>query len=148
MIRRWLRQLLAVPDVRAIRGAITVSHDDADTIRDAVLELLAEVRRANRFADEEVISAIFTATSDLTAAFPAETARRAGWSGVPLLCLQEIAVRGGMPRCLRVLIHVQRDWRGGAPRHVYLRDAVTLRPDLAAASRWRGPSTRFGRAPA
>lgn len=130
MIRRWLRQLLGVPDVRAIRGAITVPRDEPDAIREAVLELLQEVRRENRFVDSEVISAIFTVTPDLTAAFPAETARRAGWDHVPLLCMQEIAVPGGMPRCLRLLIHVQRDWQAATPRHVYLRDAVTLRPDL------------------
>ena len=68
-----------------------------------------------------------------TAAFPAETARRAGWAHVPLLCVQEIAVPGGMPRCLRVLVHVERDWDGVLPRHVYLRDAAMLRPDLATA---------------
>lgn len=131
MIRRWLRRLLAVPDVRAIRGAITVPHDDAEAIREAVLELLREVRRENHFDNDEVISAIFTVTPDLTAAFPAETARRSGWDHVPLLCMQEIAVPGGMPRCLRVLVHVQRHWRAEAPRHVYLREAATLRPDLA-----------------
>lgn len=130
MIRRWLRQLLAVPDVRAIRGAITVPSDDANAIRDAVLELLQEVRRENEFVDSEVISAIFTVTPDLTAAFPAETARHAGWNHVPLLCMQEIAVPGAMPRCLRILVHVQRDWREVAPRHVYLREAESLRPDL------------------
>ncbi|MEO5799900.1 MAG: chorismate mutase [Gemmatimonadales bacterium] len=130
MIRRWLRRWLAVPEVRAIRGAITVPSDDATAIREAVLELLREVRRENQFDDGDVISAIFTVTPDLTAAFPAETARRSGWTHVPLLCMQEIAVPGGMPRCLRVLVHVQRHWQESAPTHVYLRDAATLRPDL------------------
>ena len=133
MMRQWLRQALGVPAVRAIRGATTVPADETDAIRDAVLELLHAVRRENLFAASEVISAIFTVTPDLTAAFPAETARRAGWAHVPLLCVQEIAVPGGMPRCLRVLVHVERDWGGVPPRHVYLRDAAMLRPDLATA---------------
>ncbi|MEP6591234.1 MAG: chorismate mutase [Gemmatimonadota bacterium] len=130
MMRQWLHRALRVPAVRAIRGAITVPADEPEAIRDAVLELLAAVRAENDFADCEVISAIFTVTPDLTAAFPAETARCAGWAEVPLLCMQEIAVPGGMPRCLRVLVHVERDWRALGPRHVYLREAVQLRPDL------------------
>lgn len=130
MIRRWVHRVLDVPTVRAIRGAITVAADEPGAIRDAVLELLDAVRRENSFADREVISAIFTVTPDLTAAFPAETARAAGWADVPLLCMQEIAVPSGMPRCLRVLVHVERHWRAGGPRHVYLRGAVHLRPDL------------------
>ncbi|MES2124747.1 MAG: chorismate mutase [Gemmatimonadota bacterium] len=130
MIPRWVHRVLDVPTVRAIRGAITVAADEPEAIREAVLELLDAVRRENRVLDREVISAIFTVTPDLTAAFPAETARRAGWSSVPLLCMQEIAVPGGMPRCLRVLVHVERRWRAETPRHVYLREAVQLRPDL------------------
>ncbi len=127
----WMARVLGVPSVRAIRGAITVPTDDPLAIRVAVLELLDAMRRENALRDREVISAIFTATADLAAAFPAETARAAGWHEVPLLCTSEIAVPGSMPRCLRLLVHVERAWGGREVRHVYLRDAAALRPDLA-----------------
>lgn len=129
-LRRLMARALGFPVVRAIRGAITVPTDDAEAIREAVIELLDAVRRENALADHEVISAIFTATADLSAAFPAETARAAGWHRVPLLCTSEIAVPGSMPRCLRLLVHVERVWGRREVRHVYLREATRLRPDL------------------
>jgi len=129
-IRGLLVRALRVPSVRALRGATTVRCDEAGAIADAVIELMAALCRENHLVDDEVISAIFTMTPDLRAAFPAETARRAGWSQVPLLCAIEIPVTGSLPRCLRVLLHVERHWNGTRPRHVYLREAVSLRPDL------------------
>ena len=124
-----LAHALRIPRVRALRGATTVARDDRDEVGAAVHELLAALRADNGFAPDDVISAIFTVTPDLASAFPAEAARAAGWSGVPLLCSSEIAVPGSLPRCVRVLLHVERHW-AWPPRHVYLRDAVSLRPDL------------------
>lgn len=127
---RWISRALGLPSVRALRGATTVPHDDPIAIRDAVVELLGRLREENALVDDEVISAIFTMTSDLTSAFPAESARAVGWTRVPLLCTSEVPVPGGMPRCLRLLVHAERDWGRRPPRHVYLRDARALRPDL------------------
>lgn len=129
--RGALVRALRMPTVRAIRGATSVPHDAPDDITIAVHELLGELASANRLEPREVISAIFTVTPDLVATFPATAARTAGWHDVPLLCTTEIAVPGGLPRCLRVLLHVERHWNGTVPRHVYLREARTLRPDLS-----------------
>ena len=127
--RALLARALGLPRVRAVRGATTVPRDDSAAIADAVLELIAAMRRDNGFHDDEVISALFTVTPDLSSAFPAEAARRGGWHDVPLLCASEIGVPGALPRCLRVLLHVDRAWRV-APAHVYLRGAAVLRPEL------------------
>lgn len=124
-----LRNVFRVPRLRAVRGATTVPADTPHEIALAVTELLDALRRDNNFEMDELVSAIFTVTPDLTSAFPAESARKAGWEDVPLLCSAEIAVPGSLPRCLRVLLHVERHW-DVAPAHVYLRDAVALRPDL------------------
>ncbi len=132
-IARWLARILPMPSVRAIRGATVVANDTPDGIAAAVAELLAELRRANDLDPAEVISAIFTVTPDLVSAFPAQAARTEGWQQVPLLCTTEIPVPDGMPRCLRVMLHVGRAWNGTAPRHVYLREAAALRPDLQRA---------------
>jgi chorismate mutase len=44
--------------------------------------------------------------------------------------MRELAVEGGMPRCIRVLMHLYTDRSREELRHVYLGDARTLRDDL------------------
>ncbi len=113
-----------------------MAADTPDDIAAAVTELIAALCSDNDLQVDDLVSAIFTMTPDLKSAFPAESARNAGWEDVPLLCSAEIAVPGSLPRCLRVLLHVERRW-DGSPTHVYLRDAVSLRPDLTASRRPR-----------
>ena len=116
--------------VRGIRGATTVDSNSAEAILEATRELLAAIVTANNVNPEDIASAIFTVTPDLDAAFPARAAREFGWHHVPLLDAAEIEVGGSLPRTIRALIH----WNSERPiydvRHVYLRDAVRLRPDL------------------
>ena len=113
--------------MRAIRGAISVDANTAEAIRDAVSELVRAVCEQNRLAPADIVSAIFTATPDLDADFPAKAARQQGWASVPMICAQEIPVPGAAPRICRLLVHA----RGrSAVRHVYLKDARALRPDL------------------
>lgn len=116
--------------VRGIRGATTAAADTPEEILAATEELLEEIRAANRFAVDDVASAIFTASPDLTAAYPAAAARRLGWTATPLLGAVEVAKPGGVERCIRVLLHVNTDEPQRAMRHVYLRGAKVLRPDL------------------
>lgn len=130
MSRALLHRILGLPSTRAIRGATTVTIDDPLDIDEAVAELVDTITQRNGLAVDEIISAIFTVTSDLSSSFPAGAARAAGWSDVPLLCTTEIPVPDGMPHCIRVLVHVERAWGQRVPRHVYLREAVALRPDL------------------
>jgi chorismate mutase len=115
---------------RGIRGATTVEVDSAAAILDATRELLARIVRANGVAADDVASALFTVTPDLTTAFPAQAAREMGWQHVALLDAQEIPVPGSLPRCVRVLIHWNTDKTQQEVRHVYLRGAAGLRPDL------------------
>ncbi|MGH7582222.1 MAG: chorismate mutase [Gemmatimonadales bacterium] len=131
MIPRSLFRWFAVPSIRGIRGAITVDANTAAAICDAAVELVRALETANAIGPRHLVSAVFTMTPDLTAGFPAEAARRAGWDRVPLLCATEIAVPGALPRCLRVLVHVSRRWTAD-PTAVYLRGAAVLRPDLSA----------------
>ncbi len=116
--------------VRALRGAITVASDDPHEIRDATQELLDELLHLNALDRDDIVSAIFTVTPDLASEFPAHGARLVGWRDVPMICAQEAGVDGALARCIRVLLHVHT-WRPRSDmRHVYLRDAVMLRPDL------------------
>ena len=116
--------------LRALRGAITVEANEADAILSATEELVHEVIERNRIAAADMVSCIFTCTDDLNAEFPAVAARRMGLSAVPLLCAREIDVPGALPRVIRLMLHCYAE----APaKHVYLRDAVSLRRDLEGA---------------
>jgi chorismate mutase len=118
--------------VRGIRGATTVSSNDVTSILEATEEVLLEIQQANTaLKPEDIASALFTMTLDLDAVYPAKAARQLGWTNVPLICAQEIPVPGGLPRCIRVLLNWNTDLPQNAIHHIYLRDAVTLRPDLA-----------------
>ncbi len=120
--------------LRGIRGATTVEADDAEQILAATQELLEEMLRANDIDDFDVIASIFfTTTPDLHATFPAEGARAIGMTMVPLLCFQEIPVPGRLPRCIRVMMQVNTRQRQDEVRHIYLKGAKVLRPDLASA---------------
>ena len=120
--------------VRGVRGAISVEADEADLVREAARELLQEILLRNRITNfDDVISAVFTTTEDLVSAFPAEAARAIGMSQVPLLCAREIPVTGSMPRCIRILLHINSELTPQQIEHVYLRGAQKLRPDLKSA---------------
>jgi chorismate mutase len=116
--------------MRAIRGAISVDANTADAIHEAVSELVQAVSELNGVVPADIVSAIFTVTPDLTAAFPAGAARKQGWGSVPMICAQEIPVPDAPRRICRLLVHV----RGrGSVKHVYLKEARVLRPDLERA---------------
>jgi chorismate mutase len=119
-----------VTSCRGIRGATSVEANDAEAIVAATRELLACVVTANDLAMEDVASVIFTATPDLDTAYPALAAREMGWSDIPLLCMQEMAVVGSLPRCIRVLLLWNTDRSADQVQHVYLHQARVLRPDL------------------
>ena len=120
--------------IRGIRGATTVAADEPDLILQATRELLEAILEENNGMNpEDVASALFTVTDDLASTFPAQGARQMGWGLVPMLCAREIPVPNSLPRVIRVLVH----WNTKVPQseitHVYLREAVKLRPDLVAA---------------
>lgn len=118
--------------LRALRGAITVERNDPEAILGATDELVHAVMDRNGLRPEDMVSCIFTCTSDLDAEFPAVAARRLGLSAVPLLCAREIEVPGSLPRVIRLLVHCYAD-EASRPQHVYLREAVSLRQDLEGA---------------
>jgi chorismate mutase len=114
---------------RGVRGAITVSSDNEDEILEATRELLQAILTGNGICVEDIASAAFTMTTDLTATYPAYAARQLGWFDTALMCGHEIAVPGGLARCIRVLIHWNTPKTAKEIVHVYLREARALRPD-------------------
>ncbi len=111
-----------------------MDRDESELVLAATSELLESLLAANEIDSfEEIVSAVFTTTSDLCSTFPAEAARRLGMNQVPLLCASEIPVAGSMPRCIRVLLHVNTDRKQADITHVYLGEAKKLRPDVSSA---------------
>jgi chorismate mutase len=116
----------------ALRGANSVTENDAGAILAATGELMREILERNALTAEDLVSCIFTLTPDLDAAFPAVAAREMGLSRVPLLCAREIPVPGALPKVVRVLIHCHPPHER-EPQHVYLGEARRLRLDLEGA---------------
>ena len=116
---------------RGVRGATTADENSKDAILTATRQLLALMIRINGIEPEHVASAIFSLTRDLDAEFPALAARQLGWLDVPLLCTYEVDVPGSLRRCVRVLLHWNTDKPQSEIRHIYVKDAERLRPDLS-----------------
>ncbi len=116
--------------VRAIRGATQLEEDVRDHMLERVAEMVTDVMEANGLEVDDFISVIFTATSDLVSEFPAYAARRLGFGEIPLLCARELEIDGSMPRCVRMMAHVETDLPRADITHVYLHGAAALRSDL------------------
>ncbi|MBP2640334.1 MAG: chorismate mutase [Firmicutes bacterium] len=117
--------------VRGIRGAITVEKNDKAEIITAAQELLKAMIAENKVITDDIAAIIFSSTPDLNAAFPAASARNLGLAEVPVFGTQEIDNPWGVPQCLRILMLVNTKASLREIKHIYLRNAVTLRPDLA-----------------
>jgi chorismate mutase len=117
--------------VRAIRGAIQLEVDEREHVLSSTSELVSSVLEMNSLTGDDVISIMFTATSDVHSEFPAVAARELGLGDVPLMCTQELDIVGAMPRVIRLMALVNTPLRRDEITHVYLRGATALRRDLA-----------------
>jgi len=116
---------------RGVRGATTVEANTRDAILKATRQLLALIIRRNDIDSSDVASAVFTVTRDVNAEFPALAARQMGWLDVPLLCGYEVEVPGSLSSCVRILLHWNTRKAQKEIHHVYIHDAIALRPDLS-----------------
>ena len=116
--------------VRGLRGATTVDVDSPEQVTERTQELMRTLMERNELVEDDIVSALFTATADVTSVFPATAVREIGFGAVPLLCAAEIAVPGAMPLCIRVLLHAYTTRTRDEIHHVYLNGAQGLRDDL------------------
>ncbi|GAV11144.1 chorismate mutase [Paenibacillus sp. NAIST15-1] len=118
---------------RGIRGATTVTRNDAEEILHATTKLLQEIVAQNTVQPEQIANIWITMTEDLNATFPARAIRAMeGWDLVPLMCAIEIPVKGSLPLCIRLMVTINTDKEQHEIRHVYLNEAIALRPDLSS----------------
>ena len=117
--------------IRGIRGAITIEKDVAESVWNDTATLVKEVVLANNVKPEDIASVTISTTPDIHSAFPAKAVRTMeGWQYVPIMCMHEMDVPGALPLCIRVLLHVNTSTPQHKINHIYLKDAVKLRPDL------------------
>lgn len=116
---------------RGIRGATTVEEDQAQQVLEATRELLQIIIEENQVDPEDIASVLFTVTADIKSVFPARAARGLGWNLVPLMCFQEIEIGESLPLCIRVLMHINTAKKQNEIKHIYLRQARQLRPDIS-----------------
>ncbi len=117
--------------MRGIRGAITVDKNRQQDILKATEVLLKEIIKQNNIEDREIVSIMFTATEDLDREYPAVAARKLGFKYIPLMCYQEQRVKNSLSRCIRVMFFIDRNCSHQEIKHVYLKKAKGLRPDLS-----------------
>ena len=115
--------------LRGIRGATVARENNKEETISRTEELLKEMARANNIIPDEIASVLFSMTKDLNAEFPAVAARNLGWMDVPLICFTEIPVPDSLGKCIRVMINLNTEKSQDQIRHIYLYDAITLRPD-------------------
>lgn len=117
--------------VRGIRGATTVTKDEEREILQATSDMLLRIIEENQVVPDDICSVFVTTTGDLTSSFPARAIRQMpGWELVPLMCSLEIPVQPSLPKCIRLMVHVNTDKTQREIKHVYLNEAKVLRPDL------------------
>ncbi|OEH93450.1 chorismate mutase [Bacillus solimangrovi] len=122
--------------IRGVRGATTVELNDADEMIQSTAELLSEMIKRNNINAEQVAHVFISVTNDLDATFPAKALRTfSDWTYVPVMCMQEIPVTNALSKCIRVMMSVNTDLSQKEVEHVYLREAVKLRPDLSLTNK-------------
>ena len=113
---------------RGIRGAITVSANNKESILAATEELLVEMTQANKIEIKDIAAIFFSTTSDLNAEFPAAATRELGWpQHLALLCGHEMNVPNDLSCCLRILMLVNTEKGPEEIIHVYLGKAKKLK---------------------
>jgi chorismate mutase len=117
--------------VRALRGATTLDTDAPDHVRERVKALMAALYDRNGLDNDQVISVLVTATPDVSSFHPSTAVREFGLDDVPIIGAQELPIEGSLPRCVRLMLHLETDRPRSQLRHVFLEGAVVLRPDLA-----------------
>lgn len=117
--------------IRGVRGATTIEIDQPEAVMKATQTLAREMAKQNNIEPEEVASVLISTTPDIVSAFPAKAVRTIkGWEYVPVMCTHEMNVQPSLPRCIRIMMHVNSTVAQNKIQHVYLNEAISLRPDL------------------
>ncbi len=121
---------------RGVRGAITIKENKEEEILQATDRLIRTMIEENQIEPEFVASVFISVTDDITDTFPAKAMRSIeGWNLVPVMCMKEASIRSALEKCIRVMMHVNTNKSQEEINHIYLEDAVKLRPDLVSGKK-------------
>ncbi len=113
-----------------IRGAITIEENTIEEIRINTIDMLEQILKENNITIDDCASLIFTATKDITKAYPAKFAREIGFINCSLMCIQEMYVENSLEMCIRVMVTINKEENDFKPKNIYLKEAERLRLDL------------------
>jgi len=117
--------------IRGIRGATTVRNNKEEEILQETKKLVLEMVQQNGVEPAEIAHVLFSTTEDLNDCFPAKVAREMpGWTYVPVMCMREIDVPNSLSKCVRIMMTVNTSLEQEEINHVFLNEAIVLRPDL------------------
>lgn len=117
--------------IRGFRGATTVMNNDEAEITEETRKLILQMIERNNIHPSHISHVLFSLTDDLNDSFPAKAARQMeGWAHVPVMCMKEIDVPNSLERCIRVMMVAETNLKQDEVEHVFLNEAVKLRPDL------------------
>lgn len=115
----------------SVRGAITVERNTVADISAATVELYNEILKRNNLLEEDIVDIIFSMTKDLNAIYPVKALREeCNVVLTPLFCTQEADIHNSLEKCIRILVRVNSTLTKKEVKHVYLKGAEKLRPDL------------------
>lgn len=117
-------------EIFCIRGATTIEENTKENIVSNTQNLLTEIITKNNIKTKNIINIIFSATKDITKAYPAIATRNIGITDCAIMCLQEMDVEQSLPMCIRVMITVKTNVENQDLKHIYLKGAKKLRPDI------------------
>ena len=128
----WVKKKGGDVMIWAIRGAITIEDNSEEAVRNGTNELMSEIISQNKLTEDEVVSIIFTGTKDIDSKYPSAVVREdLGWVDTPMLNFDELDIKNSLKLCIRVMIHINTNKGKLEMKHIYLKNAEKLRPDLA-----------------
>lgn len=117
--------------IYSVRGATTIERNEAQNITERTTELIAEMKKHIDFSCTRAVNLFITTTADVTAFYPARAVRESGLLGdCPLFSASEPPIDGALEKCIRVMLTIDTEQKDFLPKHIYLRGARALRPDL------------------
>lgn len=114
----------------SVRGAITVENNSKDEIIEATKNMLDEIIEKNEIEVCDLVTLIFTMTRDLDKVYPAVAGRELGIVNASLMCVDELYIEGSLEKCIRVMVQFYSNKSQKDVKHIYLKGAKFLRPDL------------------
>jgi chorismate mutase len=113
----------------AIRGATTLSKDEPNEIMDKTIELVTKMVEENNIKEDDIVNFIISVTQDIHSEFAGKFLR-IRFPETPVFGTVEANVTYAPKMCIRILLQCYSKKSKSQINHIFLNDAMKLRPDL------------------